>query len=258
MTNKPEITCLFIHGWGMNRAIWQPLIKRLPPWIQAECMELPGHGQRNAETLTDLSVLTDDVQRHCLRLKKNNQPVILVAWSLAALPCLQLCIDQCEALDGLMVVNASPCFVNKPGWLSGIDGAIFDTFAASLKNDFAATIRRFLSLQVKGAVVSRQVLRGLREKVMQQPVPNTQSLDAGLVLLKQVDLRQSLSRIQVPVCWLLGERDGLVNARLAGELTRLMPQADVVAFKGAGHAVFLSHAELFVQALIKFAELNRT
>jgi len=252
MSNKPEITCLFVHGWGMNQAIWQSVIEILPQWIQAECMDLPGHGHRNTETLSDLQALTDDVREHCLRIKKNNQPLILVAWSLGALPCLQLCIDQYEGVDGLVVVNASPCFVIKPDWSLGIDAAIFDAFSVSLKNDFTATIRRFLSLQVKGSTVSRYVLRDLREKVMQQPVPNTQSLDAGLALLKQIDLRLALQQIHVPVSWLLGEQDGLVNAELALALSALMPQAEILRVKGAGHAVFLSHAELFVEQLIKF------
>lgn len=251
---KPKITCLFVHGWGMNYAVWQSVIGCLPPWIDAQCMDLPGHGHRNAETLTGLQALADDVQAHCNRVKKADQPLILMAWSLGALPCLQLCINHYKVVDGLMVVNASPCFVVKPDWPLGVDGAVFDAFAVSLKKDFTATIRRFLSLQVKGSTSSRHVLRDLRETIMQQPIPNTQSLEAGLVLLKQIDLRQQLLSIQLPVCWLLGEQDGLVNTELADKLNVLIPQAEVITYKSAGHAVFLSHGKQFVQQLIKFCQ----
>ncbi len=249
---RPKITCLFVHGWGMNRTIWQPVIEQLPPWIRAECMDLPGHGERTIDTLTDLTTLVDDIKSHCECLKKTHQPLVVIAWSLGALPCLQLCIEGSNDIDGLMLVNTTPCFVMKDDWPQGVEAAVFDDFARALKREFAATIRRFLSLQVKGSASSRSVLRELRDTVVQQPAPDNESLDAGLMLLKEVDLRKQLMQISQPVCWLLGERDSLVKQTLEQELTNLMPDAGVTLFKGAGHAIFLSHTENFVEKLTKF------
>lgn len=251
--NKGQVTCLFVHGWAMNSTIWQPVIEQLPDWINVESVDLPGHGLRVKETFTSLDELTEDLQAQCERYKKDNQPLILVGWSLGALPCLQLCINESVEVDALMVVSSNPCFVSRENWHHGVEALVFDEFSASLKNDFSGTIRRFLSLQVKGSDSGRVILRGLREKILQQAVPNETSLDAGLEVLKQVDLREQLEKITKPVSWVLGGQDGLVKQDLADALKILMPQAEIELYKKAGHAAFLSHTEEFLQQLISFA-----
>ena len=153
-----------------------------------------------------------------------------------------------------MVVSSNPCFVTRDNWACGVSADIFYQFGASLKDDFSGTIRRFLSLQVKGSESGRVILRKLREKVLQQPLPNEKSLDAGLEILKQVDLRDQLAQITQPVSWALGGQDGLVKAGFASELENLMNGAEVNVYPAAGHAPFLSHTDEFVQRLIKFAQ----
>ncbi|VAW69180.1 Biotin synthesis protein BioH [hydrothermal vent metagenome] len=241
-----------VHGWGMNHSIWQPLQNKLPDWVDCRAVDLPGHGLRAGESFVDLHSLCQDLLAQCRAFKKEGQPLVLVGWSLGALPCLQLAIDQLAQIDGLLLVSSSPCFVSRPGWSAGVEEAIFDQFSESLKSDFSGTIRRFLSLQVKGSESARGILRSLREKVLQQPKPNQVSLDAGLEILKRVDLSTQLQKINAPVSWALGAQDGLVKITLADELKTLMPLADVRQYSKAAHAVFLSHTDAFAQQLIKF------
>ena len=258
-TSKTIVSCLFVHGWAMNHSVWQPLLDKLPDWIDARAINLPGHGLRQNELLSDFRSLSDDLAEQCVAFKKDNQPLILVGWSLGALPCLQVAIDQLPQIDGLMLVSSTPCFVNRPGWMEGVDVDIFDRFAISLKEDFSGTIRRFLSLQVKGSESGRMILRSLREKILQQPQPDQRCLDAGLEMLKQVDLRSQLQKISMPVNWALGVQDGLVKIELVEALKTLMPHAEVIQkYSKAGHAPFLSHTDEFAQQLVIFTELIMT
>ena len=229
----------------MNSTIWQPVLEKLPDWVESTAIDLPGHGQRAKDVFTDLHSLSKDLQVQCEAIKKENQPLWLIGWSLGGLPCLQLGIGQATMVDGLVMVSSNPCFVRRENWDFGIDGEIFNQFAQSLKKDFSGTIRRFLSLQVKGSDSGREILRSLREKILQQPQPNEVSLDAGLTLLQQVDLRDQLEKIKQPLCWVLGEQDGLVKAELSQVLK------EVTVFEKAGHAPFLSHTDRFVEHLIK-------
>jgi len=242
--DKQKVSCVFVHGWGMNATIWQPVLKKLPAWIEASAIDLPGHGQRVNESFCDLSSLTKDLQHQCKKIKKPDQALMLVGWSLGGLPCLQLAIEEAMDVDALILVSSSPCFVSREKWHYGIDGEIFNQFAESLKQDFSGTIRRFLSLQVKGSDSGREILRGLRDKILQQPQPNQTSLDAGLEILQQVDLREQLQTIKKPLNWILGGQDGLVKAELAETLT------SVSVFEKAGHAPFLSHTDEFIQQLL--------
>jgi len=240
-----KVSCLLVHGWGMNRTVWQPVIEKLPPWIDVRTMDLLGHGQRVDESFSNLLSLANDVKAHCARIKKKGQPLILVGWSLGGLACLQMAADSTADVDVFILVSCNPCFVNRENWQYGVDGAVFKQFAQSLKKDFSGTIRRFLSLQVKGSESGREILRDLREKILQQPQPNANSLEAGLTILQNTDLRDQLENVKQPVNWLLGGRDGLVNAKLAKILTQ------VTVFEKAGHAPFLSHTDVFVKRIVK-------
>lgn len=250
------VSCLFVHGWGMNHRVWQPLINSLPEWIDCHSIDLPGHGGRHGEALTDLPALVEDLRQSCAQLKAPNQPLLLVGWSLGALACMQAAAQKHTPLqaDGLLLVSSNPCFVAQPGWAHGVDAAVFDQFAESLASDFSGTIRRFLSLQVKGSASGRQILRGLREMILQEAEPDAASLQAGLQILKQSDLRAELAQIGLPVSWALGAQDGLVKASLAGALSQLMPEATVECYPTAGHAPFLSHSEDFTQQLLRFIQ----
>jgi len=253
MPDKPlPVSCLFVHGWGMNHSVWQPVREKLPAWIEACAIDLPGHGQRSSESFNSLQSLTADIRAQCEKAKKPGQALVLVGWSLGALACLKLLSEEFSQVDALLVVSSNPCFVSRDDWEGGISAEVFDQFGESLKADFPGTIRRFLSLQVKGSESGRATLRNLREKILQQPVPDAASLDAGLEILKQVDLRSSLPSIKQPVSWALGAKDGLVKAELSDELTRLMKSAEVKVYDNAGHAPFLSDADEFVQQLMTF------
>jgi len=243
-----RVTCLFVHGWAMNSTVWKPLLDKLPDWIDAEVMDLPGHGGRVGESLTNLQSLTDDLLTKCKNIKRQHstgQPLYLVGWSLGGLPCIQLATDHAEEIRGLTLVSSNPCFIAKENWDYGIDAVVFEQFSQSLKKDFSGTIRRFLSLQVKGSESGRLVLRNLREKILQQPRPGESNLDAGLEILKQVDLRGQIKKIKLPIDWVLGAQDGLVKKQLSDELD------NTTVFNNAGHAAFLSHTDEFAQHLIK-------
>ena len=245
-----KIKCVFVHGWGMNKAIWQPVIETLPDWIEPMAIDLPGHGSqadKSFETLDDLAQALD---------QSVNEPVIWIAWSLGGLAVMQLALRKPQKVQAMMLVSSSPCFVQKQDWSSGMKADVFDDFAKELEKDFSGTIRRFLSLQVRGSESGREILRSLRKEILAQPAANIESLRSGLNLLKTVDLRHQLLQLKIPVRWLLGERDGLVNVSLATELEHLMPDAEVNIFNQAAHAPFLSHLPEFSKQLTEFA--NKT
>jgi len=233
----------------MNKAIWRPVFEVLPDWIEPIAIDLPGHGSqadKSFETLDDLAQVLDQLIE---------EPAIWIGWSLGGLAVMQLAMQKPQKVQALMLVASSPCFVQKQDWLSGMKSDVFDIFAQELEKDFSGTIRRFLSLQVRGSESGREILRSLRKEILAQPAANIEALRSGLNLLKTVDLRCQLSQLNMPVSWLLGERDGLVNGSLATELESLMPEADVHVFNQAAHAPFLSHLADFNKQLTEFAKI---
>ncbi|MGB5397391.1 MAG: alpha/beta fold hydrolase, partial [Gammaproteobacteria bacterium] len=100
---KQKITCVMVHGWAMNSAVWQPLLAELPDWLDVICVDLPGHGglaQVDAQSLDDYTRLLSAVTQ---------RPALWVGWSLGGLAVLKLASDYPQLVAGLFMVASNPC-----------------------------------------------------------------------------------------------------------------------------------------------------
>lgn len=243
-----KIDTVFLHGWAMNSAVWQPCLQQLPDWINPLCIDLPGHGEYvdvNAGTL-------DEYVEHVAQ--KIASPVLLVGWSLGGLVSLRLAQRYPEKVSALFQVATNPKFVQDNDWPTAIEAGVFDQFALSLEKDRFKTIRRFLALQVRGTDNSMQTVRELQAAIDERGLPDAGSLFAGLKILSDTDLTEALQALDCPVSWLLGEKDALVPVGLTRVLEQPPVDIDIHVVAGAGHAPFISHPDEFVQALLQAAK----
>lgn len=246
-----KITCVFVHGWAMNGAVWERCFDLLPDWIEVVQVDLPGHG-----TMAD--ACAENIHDYVSTLAAiANRPVIWVGWSLGGLALLQLAKDYPERVAGLFMVASTPCFVRKDDWSCAVAEDVFKLFADSLAEDVDATIKRFLALQVKGSGVAMSTVRELQQLLQQRGRPSVEALKYGLDILSSTDLRTELPRLNRPVTWLFGGRDALVPVALAEALKKIQPDINVLVEQEAAHAPFISHPENFASALIDFAESMR-
>ncbi len=232
----------------MNHRVWQPLLEVLPDWIEPQCIDLPGHGNRAGEDFVSLDELVTALA------EINTAPALWVGWSLGGLVVAEFARRYPDKAKAVMLVSSTPCFIERPDWSCGMPESVFDQFAADMEADFSGTIQRFLALQVRGSDAGRQLLRQLRQYLLACQQPNQTALRAGLQVLKSTDLREQLAELRMPVYWLLGGRDTLVNVDLARELEKLNPHAGVTVIEKAAHAPFLSHIEEFCDSLTGFAD----
>ena len=146
---------------------------------------------------------------------------------------------QRQTIRDLTLLASTPKFVATTGWSPAMDRQVFDQFVKQLPVDVEHTLLRFLSLQVKGAEQSGETLRRLRSALRSKPQPDREVLSTGLRFLQQADMRHVLELSDLPMFWLLGERDMLVPADVRREFPAI--QSSVIG--GAGHAPFLSHPD---------------
>jgi pimeloyl-[acyl-carrier protein] methyl ester esterase len=239
----PHLTML--HGWGLNSAVWSPLIHRLSNQFTLHLIDLPGHGFSPAVACDSLDAFSQCVADVTVG-------GYLLGWSLGGQIALHLAARKPSLVDKLVLVGTTPKFVMSDDWAFGKQAAVLEQFASELGTNYDATIRRFLALQTLHAPQTRAAMARLHTAVTSRGTPNMPALFAGLHLLKTNDLRSLLPRFTTPTLVLQGARDALTAERAAHWLSTELPQAAYQVFDTAAHAPFLSHEDVFVDALIEF------
>ena len=239
----PDVVLL--HGWGLHGGVWTQLVPALAAHFRVTVLDLPGHG-RSPELPAEYS-LKNLVE---LVVPILTGPAIWIGWSLGALIALRAARDKIETVGKVVLVAATPRFVQGHDWRCAVEASVFQQFARDLTRDYPATLRRFLSLQLGPETQGRTLLRELRGLLLTQPAPRPAALQAGLDILCNTDLRAELSSIPAPVRIVHGARDRLVPLAAAQYLAAQLPHARLTVLPGAGHAPFLSHARDFTEALL--------
>lgn len=241
----PELVLL--HGWGLQAAIWQPLVQELQHHCRITIVDLPGHGASRDTVLdTDLAAGVEAI------LAVVPTRALWLGWSLGGLFAQKAALLHPQRVQALVLVGASPYFIQAPGWDCGMPLATLAGFAEELAQDYHKTLVRFLSLQLGGGAQARALLRQLRKQWFALPQPAPTALQAGLHLLQHNDLRPALAEMVLPVQIMHGAKDKLVPLCAAEYAAQQLPQARLQVFDNAGHIPFLSHAEAFTQTLLAF------
>jgi pimeloyl-[acyl-carrier protein] methyl ester esterase len=127
-------------------------------------------------------------------------------------------------------------------------------FADGLATDYQDTLRRFLSLQVRGDESARASLRELRDSLFAHGTPDTASLATGLGLLRDSDLRSRLKQVCVPTLVVAGGYDRLTPVDASEYMAEQIPGASLEVLPKSAHAPFISHAEAFTAAVLRFVQ----
>ena len=237
---------LLIHGWGMHGGIWGSVVLQLAQRFRVHCVDLPGYGASAPLHDYGLDTLVQALSAQF------DEPLTVCGWSLGGLAALRWAQLAPEQVQRLVLVSSTPCFAEREDWLFGMAQAAMQQFAAELERDYAATLRRFLALQVRGCEHERELLLALRECLVSRGEPDMVALRGGLEILCDTDLRDVLPSILQPALVIVGERDKLTPPEASFYLAQELPNARVEEIAGAAHTPFLSHPQIFVQHLNEF------
>jgi len=242
----PELVML--HGWGLHGGLFGPVIEPLAQHFRLHLVDLPGHG-RSPMPEGDYSI--DRVASQLASAVPAGANWL--GWSLGGRIALQAAASG-ATINKLILVGANPCFTQKPDWPHAMPEKELEQFAASLRDNYKATLQRFLALQSRGSERAREELRNLREELFAHGEPDPQALAGGLEILRAADLRPALSSIEQPTLVLHGERDTLAPLAAAEFTAGQLPHGKLEVIEGAGHAPFISHPEAFTSAIRSFLD----
>lgn len=256
MGKGPHLAML--HGWGMNSAVWAHLAKTLSKHFTVHLVDLPGMGQSQPVEPYDLGSVSATIAE---QLPDNT---IIIGWSMGGLIAMHIAITQPEVVKKLVLVGATPCFVNVKGlsrrshWHAGVEQSVFDGFAENVEADYQKAMLNFLGLQCVGSADAKQLLRRLKTQFAAQPTPTMPVLQSGLDILMRADLRKEVANITQPTMIIHGDKDRLVPLQAGNWLAQALPNAQLCVINGAAHAPFLSHQSKFEKALMNFLPVKKS
>ncbi|GAB4116814.1 MAG: pimeloyl-ACP methyl ester esterase BioH [Sideroxydans sp.] len=237
---------VMLHGWGMHGGVWGDTVARLAQYFEVHNADLPGHGASKAQGEFTLDGIIEQLDAQF------GQPVSVLGWSLGGLIAQRWAAREPAKIERMVLVASTPCFTAREDWLCGMPAATLQQFAAELENNHAATLRRFLALQLRGSENERALLGLLREQLFSRGEPDLAALHGGLEILREVDLRSEVAGIGQQTLLIAGQRDKLTPPQASSYLAQAMQNARVVEIEGAAHAPFLSHPDIFVAQVKKF------
>jgi pimeloyl-[acyl-carrier protein] methyl ester esterase len=239
---------VLIHGWGMHGGVWQPLVTQLSRHFRLHIVDLPGMGFSKPIELFHLHAVAEKVAEV---LPANAD---ICGWSLGAQVALRIALQQPDRVRRLVLVGATPRFVNTPDWENGIKASVFEQFARQFSKDYQAALIKFLTLQCMGSSQTRSTVKQLRASFAERPVPTQATLQKALRILLDTDLRPEIGSLRRPALLIHGDRDTMVPVQGANWLAQQLPFGRLRVMAGASHAPFLSHSDQFITALIEFLE----
>jgi pimeloyl-[acyl-carrier protein] methyl ester esterase len=237
---------VLLHGWGMHGGVWTDVAQKLAADYCVHCVDLPGYGASNAAVAESIDAIVQTVSAQF------DDAVDVCGWSLGGQIALRWAASKAEQVQKLILVASTPCFTQREDWQWGMAAEVLQKFAEELEQNHAATLRRFISLQLRGSENERELLALLRERLFARGEPDMAALRVGLNILRDVDLRSELAQIKQPALIIAGERDKLTPPEASQHMAQAMSSAQCIEVKGAAHAPFLSHPEIFEQSVRRF------
>lgn len=240
---------VLIHGWGMNGAVWQRTAEALANHYRVHVVDLPGFGFSHQHQFDSMQDLADQV------LRSAPDKAIWLGWSLGGLLATHVALNHPERVNKLITVASSPKFAAERRW-RGIQPNVLSAFTEQLVDDFQLTIERFMALQAMGSPSARQDVKQLKQAVLSRPTPNPTSLLNGLALLADMDYRDQLATLSMPMLRLYGRLDGLVPIKVAAEVDALAERSQSHIFVASSHAPFMTEFDEFYAQVLAFCQMD--
>jgi pimeloyl-[acyl-carrier protein] methyl ester esterase len=187
---------VLLHGWGFSSDIFETLVDKYKNQYRITLIDLPGHGRSD-----DVNGGINEWCNTIAELVPNNANVL--GSSLGGL--LAMKIASICRIKNLIVVGATPSLTCNDNWQYGMEVETFMKFADDLKQNYAKTLRRFVSLQTKDKTLMRRIF-----EIIDKYPPSSSALTQGLSILLETDYQELFKSLDIPKYTILGTLDMLV------------------------------------------------
>lgn len=237
---------VLLHGWGMHGGVWEDVVPMLAERARVHAIDLPGHGLSGSVQAATFDAAVDLVAAHV------PHDAVVCGWSLGGLFAQRLARRHPRRVRGMILVSATPRFVEGDDWMPAMKAATLEAFGRGLGDDPEGTLETFVKLNALNGARGRPAVREFSRRLAQRPPPARDALAQGLAWLRETDLRIDAPWLAVPALVIHGSRDAIVPPGAGRWLAQSLPHASLIEWPDAAHLPFFTHREAFVAALESF------
>jgi pimeloyl-ACP methyl ester carboxylesterase len=246
---------VLLHGLGTTQRIWSLVIAALAADRRVITLDLPGFGgSAPAGEGFELPEVVERVAR-ALAARDVRAPFDLVGHSLGGAVALTLAARRPRLVRRLVLV--APAGLQAPTRVppdvlgAGAEGLFAVRRALAPLTDLAWGRRLLLAF----AADDGALLSPAQARMMVEASAGAQRIAPALATIAQADLRPLLHRSRAPLGLMWGAEDRAVPRRLAVEIGRRRPDAQLEVIAHAGHVPMIEKPDQFSAALHRL--LNR-
>jgi 3-oxoadipate enol-lactonase len=247
------IPLLLIHGFPLNRKLWEDQLSDLSDVARVIAPDLRGHGDSPAtpasspnQQVYSMDLLADDCI-HLLDALNITQPVVVAGLSMGGYVSFALYRKYPQRVAGL-VLAATRAAADTPEGKINREKAVEQALQGGAQAIAQSMIQRMLAPK---AYENRPELIEAAMNIMHDV--SVEGIVGDLYGMRdRPDSTASLSGISVPTLIIHGADDQIIPMREAQDMQKNIPGATLRVIPDAGHLVNLEQPQLFNQAVREF------
>ena len=246
---KPPL--IFCNGFNCNQHIWSYLTPALVKYYQLIFFDQVGTGESDlgaydAQQYATLDGYAQDVVEICQALDLHE--AVVVGHSVGAMIGLLAAVQAPQHFSKAVLIAASPCYVNEPGYYGGFEQQDLLDLLAEMDRNYQSWATTFATLLI--GTEQQSSLGYELAGYFCQADPTIAKKFARLGFL--ADTRADLPLLQLPTLLLQCSEDIAVPEEVSAYLLAHLPQATLVTLATTGHCPHLSAPFEVVAALREF------
>ncbi|RUT86817.1 MULTISPECIES: alpha/beta fold hydrolase [unclassified Mesorhizobium] len=237
---------LFIHGVGMNAAIWQPQIERMSDSFDVIAIDMLGHGQ---SPLPPQNPELADYADQAIRLLDHLglDKVSVIGHSMGALVAQELALRAAERVRRIVSLNA--VFRRPPELAEAVRQRAVALTGKSDVTGTAQTIARWFGDPVP---VELEAAARKTAAVLGAVDPEGYARTYRLFARADSDHADRLPRLAVPALFMTGSEDRNSSPAMSAAMARLAPHGRCTVLSGERHMMAVADPGLTTRHIVDF------
>lgn len=244
---------LLLHGWCMDKTVWQQQISALCENHRVIAPDLAGHG--DSVSLAPQAGSFAEYAAEVIHLAEqlNLHEMTIIGWSMGAQVLLKAYQQLQRRVSALVLIGATPCFTKNNDFPFGLDFDEVRGMGLKLRRNQTKALDGFLQkMFAAGELDDPQQRTKVTEILANIKQPATEAALNGLDALMTENLQAEAVAINCPALVIHGASDTICLPQAGSWLADKIDHSRFLLYENCGHAPFLSNPLRFNNDLLHF------